>query len=142
MPNPELICISPHSLLKQQKTVARESAELEKDSMRLSLDAQGNKGSYFTVMPVYKTRANGDKVRVADHVYLYNKKYGQYLHFSNYRYPRNNKLEVNVSTVAQRWRLNEYATNQGLDSSRFLNVSPLPPPRPASLLLFLLPFFL
>ncbi|EFC39952.1 predicted protein [Naegleria gruberi] len=67
-------------------TVARESAEMQKDCMRLALDKEGSTYSYFQIMPYSSFQKDGDQVKLTDQIRLYNKKSNQFIHLSYYRY--------------------------------------------------------
>ena len=67
----------------------RTPAEMDKTAMFVCLEAAGREASWFTIMPFFKLRSEGEKVLVSDKVVLVPTKFsGNYLHSSMY----NNKL--------------------------------------------------
>lgn len=71
----------------------KEVAELERDSLRVVLDPEGNDGSWFIVTPRFKIRSEGEPVHVGDQILLVSKRYGVHLHVST----RGNKTEGMVN---------------------------------------------
>ncbi|EFC42308.1 predicted protein [Naegleria gruberi] len=67
-------------------TVARESAEMQKDCLRLSLDDVGSKYSHFSLLPYFNYRRDGEIVKLSDKIRIWNRKSAQYVQFSYYRY--------------------------------------------------------
>ncbi|KAF0973975.1 hypothetical protein FDP41_007007 [Naegleria fowleri] len=75
-----------HVQTQSYLTVARESAEMQKDCLRLSLDQDGSKYSHFSLLPYFNYQKDGDVVKLSDKFRIWNRKSGQFLQFSYYRY--------------------------------------------------------
>ena len=75
-----------HIQTQSYLTVARESAEMQKDCLKLSIDKQGSKYSHFSLLPYFNYQKDGDLIKLTDKIRLWNRKSQQFIHLSYYRF--------------------------------------------------------
>ncbi|KAL9648721.1 hypothetical protein ABK040_003659 [Willaertia magna] len=103
-------------------TIARESAEIQRDCLKLTLEKEGSTYSYFKILPCFNyQKANDEKIKFTDYFRFFNPKSNQFLHASYLRYS-NNKIvnEMNSEDSAIDKQQDEKAL---LDCRREVNVS-------------------
>ncbi|KAL6045107.1 Inositol 1,4,5-trisphosphate receptor type 1 [Balamuthia mandrillaris] len=104
----------------------KQIADIEKHCLRVGLDQTGNEGSYFTILPRFKIRSEGEMVQIGDQVLLVSKEHDLYLHSSrekltNDHWESTSSLfrykEVNAATVLESWRVLPFASCLSSSSS-------------------------
>lgn len=90
-------------------TVERESAELHKDCLKISLTK--GPSTIFTFMPCYKYKIEGEPIRYEDHVKIWTKKLNLYLNVGKTKKHFDGRNEVNMSSVTSvKWKLRKYSS--------------------------------
>lgn len=113
-----------HLVSKKFLTIFKDTAELQKDSLMVSLDEEGSTASYFQIQSFYKFRNDGEnvtfifliyKVTIDDKVRFYNKKYVAYLNISHLKFD-DERFEVNSNHLkTTRWTMIEYYSSSKND---------------------------
>ncbi|EQC35631.1 hypothetical protein SDRG_06915 [Saprolegnia diclina VS20] len=106
---------------------AKTLADVDKTSMKVTLQADGSMKAYFTLLPRYKTRSVGSSVIFHDSVCLARAKYTSHvLHLSAAPYPRDalDRKEINMNYKESILQLQKY-TECTPPSSRSLQIGKL-----------------
>jgi hypothetical protein len=104
----------------------RLTGQVDKHAMRVTLEANGNEGSWLQIQPCYKHRTLNDAVFISDKVNLFSVDAAQILHTSAERLHDNpGCTEVNVAPGSHSWKIFLYFEyNEAADD--FLKVRPPP----------------
>ncbi|KAF1745338.1 hypothetical protein MXB_2722 [Myxobolus squamalis] len=94
------------------------SALLEKNAMKVFLDKNGNEGSWFTILPYYKSRSLGDDVNIEDCIILNPTSTNSALNISKRQLIDSpNSYEVNSIPSHIGWRIYLYLESTMVDSN-------------------------
>lgn len=105
----QLVHFSSNTLLAANK---HERADLDLSCLRVELSKEGTKDCWFKVMPRFKVRFEGEKVRKNDQIVLIHEKTGQFIHLSDLKIDGDNGAqlyEVNLYNAQTGWTVNHYA---------------------------------
>lgn len=90
-------------------TTKRLQAELENANLKILLDRDGSKDCYYKILPRYKVRNEGEKIRIGDQIVLVNSKTQTFVHRCDKPFPDTN-YEVNGGQYMTGWTVQQYAS--------------------------------
>jgi hypothetical protein len=93
-------------------TIKRESADLQKDAMKMSLEKKGNSSSLFYILPFFKYKIEGDETLYEENIRLFSKKFSLNLNVGKGVYYETGRKEINLSNnMENKWKIKRYSND-------------------------------
>lgn len=115
----QLVHYSSNTLLCANKT---KRAEMDGTALKIYLTKDASANCYWKIMPQFKVRFEGQKVRAGDQLVLLHLKANLSISLSGSLYPNTTTLEVNVAGSETGWVVDHYAPYTA-ESEQFLKGS-------------------
>lgn len=102
----QLLHYSTNTYLTAFKT---KRAEMDAVALKIGFTKDPSATCYWKIMPQFKVRYEGEKVRVGDAIVLVHLKSNLVMSISDYMYPNTTSYEVNLSGTQTGWQVEHYS---------------------------------